>query len=285
MGVIIPATVACVCPERGAVASPPAGTSIELVTGQWRLVPEGVVDDDDAAAWIRGACPHALVVADGWPLASDLQDLSRLSSDVDDPDVKAIAELIAAFGRRPGEQGPLAPLAVDVDPRHARGLRALSERLAAVEAPWLIDSDTDAVVAKPSSFLTTPSGTIAIGRGLIVPPRPGPPYPFFVRFDAAGLQLPNAPDASWSARRIEQRRLGSRTLWTDLDTGRTVEAAGVLVADLQRDTPLAKRLHVDMRPLPDEFLAGPREALGRLVAAAIETGHPICLPDRFGGMG
>ncbi|MCA9712424.1 MAG: hypothetical protein KDK70_41700 [Myxococcales bacterium] len=225
------------------------------------------------------------MLAEAWPLASDLQNLLTFVRGHDSAPLRAVAELIAAFGRRAGEAVPLEPAVVEIDERHAQGLTLLDERLARTPAPCLVDSDRGAILASPTSILDTAAGPVIIGRGLVRPDPAGSEmasHPFFVRFDVGGVRLERS-DTVVSAMRLAQHRIDGRTQWEDLDTGATVDVPGPLVAG-PRDGRVPRRLHVETRPLPAAFLAQARHDLRALVDAALQTGHPIRLPDRFSGL-
>lgn len=280
MGVIIPGRVACTCPSEGAEVTLPHEGTLAFRTGAWRLLDAEGRPSADEETWAPTACPHGLVDAQAWPLASDLASLSNFLVRHDDPDRRALAELIAAFGRRPGESGELQPLAFEVDERHARALDGLGPAFATTPGPWLVDSDTDETIAGASRLHR--SGPLASGFVTVRSPPSLPLRSFIAPFDQDGLRLQLEGRVKLAATRIEQEAIEGGVRWTDLDTGETAEATGWVVTGWARDPTVHRHVHIRMGTLPTDLVAQAREDLGALVAAALRTGHPIELPDRFG---
>jgi len=285
MGIIIPAEVACACPNRGRVAPPSGDDELVLKDGAWRLRTSDAHEPHAFREWAKTACVHGLVRAEAWPLLTDLLALRDVLTVLDGPGTRALGELAAAFCRLPREVGRLAPLTVDVDERHRRALSELGAALVTLRAIHLVDSDTEAVIAGPAPPGASADPPTAHGSILVEHRGPGPPYSFFTPFDARGLCVERDSAVVFRARRVTQDRSDGTTRLVDRDTGASVALEGVVAwrnpqADGRPEYPAC--FHVETRPLPAEHLATVRQELEMLVDAALETGHPVRMPDRFG---
>ena len=255
-----------------------------FVDGAWRLEGGNVGLGDDVD-WAEGACEHGLRQAEAWPLHGDLQVLRSFVRQFDDPDCVALERLVGGFFRQRGEVGELRPLALDVDERHERALQGLEQRLVACPAPHLVDSDTGVAFGRASSIDWETGSPIPRGYVLIAAPPPGPPYSYWTPFDAKGIRV-EQDGIVFRARRAAQEPGDRRSRLEDQDTGASIEIDGAIA---YRTGPIGKpvyvrptHFHVEQRTFPADFVANAREDLATLVRAALETGHPIRFPARFG---
>jgi hypothetical protein len=266
------------------VTSPYPGDELVLTAGAWR--PRASRDWDAFYEWAQTACSHRLVQAEAWPLLSDLLALRSFLRQLDDPDMEALGELAASFVRLPGEAGPLSPITFDIDVRHQRALAALGRALVACPAIYLVDTDSGAAIAGPAIMDWGSDPQAAHGSVLVRADPEGPPYSFFAPFDADGFRIEHDGVVKFRARRVAQERRDGVARLIDRDTGASVTVPGAvshLITHEDRSRyEQPDHFHVETRSFPADYLDPLREDLAALVAAALETGHPLRVPVRFG---
>ncbi len=151
---------------------------------------------------------------------------------------------------------------------------------------YLVDSDRNVVMAGPAMMRWDRAPPIASGS-VLVRGFGTPTYSHYTPFDADGFRIERGGESVFVALRVAQEVGEHSARLIDRDTGVSTTIAGT-VSYASRDRNewppylAPERFHVAVRPFSRDHLADVREDLETLVCAALETGRPVELSDRFG---